>query len=123
MLFVTGCLIASASSVALLTWGAIYCLNATLYSFWLKNHVIIDVIMIAIGFVLRLLAGCAAITVEPSSWLLVCGFSLSLFLGFGKRRSEVVNLAQREDIRAVLSAYSPAKLDLLIAICCAVTLL
>jgi 4-hydroxybenzoate polyprenyltransferase len=83
----------SASAIAILTlpplflvFGLVYLANSVLYCLLLKHRVIVDVLSIAIGFVLRLLAGCAAITVVPTSWILVCGFSLAMLLGFGKRR-------------------------------------
>jgi 4-hydroxybenzoate polyprenyltransferase len=60
-----------------------YAANNVLYNALVKRHRIADVISIAVGFVLRLVAGSVAIGVAPSSWLLVCGFSLALFLGFG----------------------------------------
>jgi 4-hydroxybenzoate polyprenyltransferase len=58
--------------------AALYLGNSLMYCTWLKYHVIVDVMVIAIGFVLRLLGGCAAIAVTPSSWILVCGFTLAL---------------------------------------------
>ena len=71
-----------------LLFAGLYLLNSLVYCSFSKHRVIIDVLAIAVGFVLRLLAGCAAIGVEPTSWILVCGFSLALLLGFGKRRLE-----------------------------------
>ena len=103
--------------------GAAYLANSLLYCLWLKYRVIVDVLLIAIGFVLRLLAGCAAISVVPSSWILVCGFSLALVLGFGKRRTEVANLSGRGDYREVLGIYDEAKLNMLVGICTAVCLM
>lgn len=108
--------------LAFLMFGAIYVLNALAYCLIVRNEIILDVLVIAIGFVLRLLAGCAAITVEPSSWLLVCGFSLALLLGFGKRRSEVALPNQPSEYRAVLKNYSSQKLDVLLAISSSVCL-
>jgi 4-hydroxybenzoate polyprenyltransferase len=106
-----------------LVFAGFYITNSILYCLWLKSHVIADVLVIAIGFVLRLLGGSAAINVEPSSWLVVCGFSLAMVLGFGKRRTEVEQLADRGDIRSVLKSYTPAKLDTLLSITSAVALL
>ncbi len=62
-----------------------------LYSFKLKNHPIIDVMIIAAGFIFRVFAGGLAIEVEISKWLMLTIFSLSLFLGFGKRRNELIS--------------------------------
>jgi len=76
-----------------------------LYSFYLKRVVILDVISIALGFVLRVIAGAVAIGVVFSSWLLLCTFFLTLFLAIGKRKSELVALSESER-RAVLGDYS-----------------
>lgn len=103
--------------------GMVYLANSLLYCLLLRNRVILDVLAIAIGFVLRLLAGCAAIDVVPSSWLLVCGFSLALLLGFGKRRAELTNLASPSTFRPVMECYSAAKLDVLLSIAASVCLL
>jgi 4-hydroxybenzoate polyprenyltransferase len=87
-----------------------YLLLNCLYSWWLKNHVIVDVMCIAIGFVLRALAGVVAIEVPLSPWLLVCTFTLCLFVGFGKRRCELAvtnnDYHLASDRRPVLERYS-----------------
>lgn len=94
--------------------GAYLVLNA-LYSWRLKHLVILDVMAIALGFLLRVLAGGAAIEVQVSSWLLLCTMFLSLFLAFSKRRHELILMAgEAADQRRVLSHYSPAFLDQMI---------
>lgn len=101
--------------------GSFLILN-TAYSMGLKHVVIIDVLAIASGFVLRILAGAAALRVMPSAWLILCGVMISLFLGFTKRRAEVVLLGERAvDHRKVLAEYSPAFLDQMISIVTAAT--
>lgn len=102
--------------------AALYLANNLLYSLVVKRKVIADVVSIAIGFVLRLLAGAAAIQVPASSWLLVCGFAVSLLLGFGKRRAELF-IADDFSARATLISYTPAKLDALMSICGSISLL
>jgi 4-hydroxybenzoate polyprenyltransferase len=102
--------------------AALYVANSLAYCLLLKHRVILDVIVIAVGFVLRLLAGCVAIGVTPSSWLVVCGFSLALVLGFGKRRMEIAGLGHRTKFRPALRSYDAAKLDTLSAITTALTL-
>ncbi len=88
-----------------------------LYSFFIKHIVLIDVMSIALGFVLRALAGAVVIGVEFSGWLLVSSFLLALFLGFGKRRYE---LEHRDggggDHRRILRKYSGYLLDQLIGV-------
>ncbi|MCA9287358.1 MAG: UbiA prenyltransferase family protein [Phycisphaerales bacterium] len=66
----------------------LYVANVTAYSLHLKRVVILDVVSLAAGFVLRVLGGCAAAGVEPSTWLINCTFFLSMFLAFGKRLGE-----------------------------------
>ena len=79
------------------------------YSFWLKRVVMIDIICIAIGFVLRVIAGAVVIGVAFSSWLLLCTFFLTLFLAIGKRKSEL--LSAGSSARGVLADYSSGLLD------------
>jgi HAD superfamily hydrolase (TIGR01490 family) len=87
------------------------------YSFGLKDVVILDVFIIAAGFILRILAGTLAIGIPPSQWLLVCSLLLTLFLGFAKRRSELLALSgDFVTHRKALLQYSPALLDKLISI-------
>lgn len=86
------------------------------YSFGLKNVVILDVLAIAIGFVLRAVAGALAIQVAFSDWLLVCTILLALFLALAKRRHELVTLEDAASHRAILAEYSPYLLDQMIAV-------
>jgi 4-hydroxybenzoate polyprenyltransferase len=83
------------------------------YSFWLKNVVIIDVFAIAAGFVLRLVAGIVVIHVTNfSPWLYVCAGLLALFLAIGKRRQELILLADNaENHRSAYKDYNMALLD------------
>ncbi len=88
------------------------------YSYWLKRVVLLDVFIIAIGFVLRVGAGVAVIEVERfSPWLYVCAGLLSLFLGFGKRRQEIVLLGNdASNHRSILAEYSVDLLDRILGI-------
>jgi 4-hydroxybenzoate polyprenyltransferase len=106
----------------LLVVGA-YVLNNVLYNAKIKRIQIADVIAIAIGFVLRLVAGTIAIGAVASSWLLVCSFSLALFLGFGKRRSELALAENGHVYRPVLKTYTAPMLDSLMSISAALTLM
>ena len=87
------------------------------YSLFLKHIVIIDVMVIAVGFVLRAVAGAVVINVDISSWLIVCTILLALFLGLGKRRHEIVLLERKADAhRRILTEYSLGFLDQMIAV-------
>lgn len=99
-----------------------YLLVSLAYTFALKHQVILDVFAIAAGFVLRAVAGALVIHVEMSSWLLVCTTLLSLFLGFSKRRHELLLLKEGAgDHRQVLDEYNPRFLDMMIGIVTACT--
>jgi 4-hydroxybenzoate polyprenyltransferase len=99
------------------TAGAYLALNAA-YSLGLKHVPVLDVFAIAAGFMLRLLAGTWGIGIEPSRWLLACGFLLTLFLGFAKRRAELERLAgDAGQHRAVLESYTLAFLDKAVFAC------
>ena len=88
-----------------------------LYTFSFKNMVILDVMSIATGFVIRAAAGGVVIGVPVSPWLFICTFLLALFLGFAKRRHELVLLEGRaEDHRSALREYSPYFLDQMISV-------
>ena len=94
------------------------------YSIYLTNIVIIDVLSIAAGFVLRVLGGAAIISVVASQWLILCTILLSLFLGFSKRRHELILLeGSATSHRKVLEHYSPYFLDQMIAVVTASTLI
>ncbi len=87
------------------------------YSFILKNMVILDVFTLATGFVLRVLAGAVVINVPPSEWLYVCTMLLALFVGFSKRRHELVLLeGNATNHRLILKEYSAEVLDEMIAV-------
>ena len=120
--------VAAAAAMALAAWAgwrlaailAAYLTLSAAYSLGLKRVPVLDVVAIAAGFMLRLLAGTAGIGIEPSNWLLACGFLLTLFLGFVKRRAEIERLAAGAGRhRAVLEAYSTGFLDAAVALCAA----
>lgn len=94
------------------------------YSFWLKHVPILDVFSVAAGFVLRVGAGVSLITVTRfSPWLYVCMTLLALYIGFGKRRAEMVLVAgAARDTRRVLDGYTIPFLDQLIVIVSATTI-
>ncbi|MCC7292245.1 MAG: decaprenyl-phosphate phosphoribosyltransferase [Phycisphaerales bacterium] len=98
--------------------GAYFVLTLA-YSLGLKHRILLDVIIIATGFVLRAWAGSQAVGVATSEWLVACMFTLCLFLGFGKRRCEVTMLGSDEEAlghRPTLVRYTPDLLNHLITV-------
>ncbi len=93
------------------------------YSLLLKRVVIVDVLVIAAGFVLRAAAGAYAIQVAISPWLLICTMLLALFLALAKRRQELLASPRPQDQRVVLGQYSSALLDQMIAVVTSSTLM
>jgi 4-hydroxybenzoate polyprenyltransferase len=88
-----------------------------LYSFRLKEVVIVDVLSVSLGFVIRAIAGGAAIGVAVSDWLLICTVLLALFLSLSKRRHELTSLSgTAAGHRAILAEYSPYLLDQMIGV-------
>lgn len=107
---------------------AAYLLLNIAYTLRLKHKVLVDVFCIAAGFMLRLACGTYAVGITPSRWMLLCSFMLTLFLGFAKRRAEIVALpggalAMQGSTRIVLRHYSPQLLDNLVAITAGASLL
>ena len=111
-------LLAYAASSAVLAIMLGYVALNVAYSMGLKHVVLLDVFIIAAGFMLRILAGTLGVGIAPSHWLLLCGLLLTLFLGLVKRRAELKAMVERGGShRRVLEDYDPALLDQLIAIC------
>jgi 4-hydroxybenzoate polyprenyltransferase len=105
-----------ATVAAYLVLQIVYCLR------W-KHVVLLDVFTIAAGFVLRTVAGAVVIQVPISQWLLLFSLQLALFLGFGKRRQEIVLLGEdAEKHRAILEDYSLPFLDQMINVVAGVTI-
>ena len=103
--------------------AAAYLVLLLLYSAALKHFVIVDVLVIAGGFVLRAVAGAVAVAVPISHWLLVCTTLLALFLALSKRRHELTLLGEGAvGHRRILEEYSPYLLDQMIAVVTASTL-
>ncbi|MGH9470396.1 MAG: decaprenyl-phosphate phosphoribosyltransferase [Terriglobia bacterium] len=103
---------------------AFYAVLNVAYSTWLKHVLLLDVFIVAAGFVLRVLGGGLAIDVRVSSWLIVCTTLLALFMALCKRRHELVLLGEGGGRhRANLQHYTPYFLDQLIAMITASTLM
>lgn len=102
-----------------------YVLLQVAYTLYLKYRMILDVMAIALGFVLRAAAGGLAIRVELSPWLFICTFTICLFMGFCKRRSEAAAIADAGTAarhRATLHGYTPQLLTHLTTLSAAIAI-
>jgi 4-hydroxybenzoate polyprenyltransferase len=128
LLVVSGLIATWLGTGFMLVLGA-YLLSNVAYSFGLKHHVILDVFLIASGFVLRAVAGVelllpVAPETQLSSWMLVCTFFGALFLAVSKRRREIANAGSNASSqRSVLASYTPELLDRMLTISAATTLM
>jgi 4-hydroxybenzoate polyprenyltransferase len=104
----------AANNPVLLLLLALYVLLNLAYSWRLKHVPVVDVCIIAAGFMLRLLAGTSAVGIPPSRWLLLTGLFIALFLGFSKRKAETFHNPEQQ--RAVLEHYPTALLDTFMAV-------
>ncbi len=103
-----------------------YFLMILAYSLSLKRRIILDIIIIAVGFVMRATAGAGAIEAFISPWLIVCTFTLCMFMGFGKRRCEIAQFKTAEEAgehRKVLLRYTPELLNNLISVSAGITIM
>ena len=121
VLFLASMAVSAVPGLLSLLAVAVYVVLNVAYSLLLKNQTFIDVMVIATGFLLRVVAGAVAINVELSSWMLLTTFFLSLFLGFGKRRKEVTEASSHH--RAVFQEYTVDLLNSLIIISAALTII
>jgi 4-hydroxybenzoate polyprenyltransferase len=119
--------VAMASAIAisqqLAAIACTYLLANLAYSVALKKVVILDVMIVATGFLLRAWAGSVVIEVEMSHWLVLCTGLIALFLGFIKRRQEIATLERAAEQRPILKEYSLPFLDQMIAVVTASTVL
>jgi len=96
----------------------VYAIQSTLYTLYLKQIPLLDVGIIALGFLLRAVSGAVLIDTSISPWLIICTFFLALFLGFAKRRHELVSLGEDAvNHRGALGDYSTTMLEHLLTIC------
>ncbi len=102
----------------------VYVVMQILYTFALKRLVILDVMVIALGFILRVYSGAVAIDVSVSNWLFLCTLLLALFLGFAKRRAELASLeGDAQAHRKNLADYSLPMIDQMMSISAASAIL
>lgn len=129
-----GVLVVASLALSLLTsgWVALFVVSYLIinifYSWRLKHVVILDVFLISSGFMLRILAGTVGLGIAPSAWLLLCGLMATLFLGFAKRRAELLMLESTTEAnngltRRVLDDYSPEMLEQFLAVTAACTII
>ena len=119
VLFVLAIICAAVLSKLVLLMVVGYILMQLGYTFYLKHKVLVDVICIAMGFVIRAATGAVAITVAISPWLFICIFTICLFMGFCKRYNEVVTIGDIKDAenhRKTLIEYTPDLLTHLITV-------
>ncbi len=117
VLLIAGLALASTLSWLALIIISIYVLLNFGYSLGLKDIVILDVFIIAAGYLLRILIGTIGVGIPATNWLLLCSMMLALFLGFGKRRAELMLLSKQQHApRSVIHEYNTTMLDLLIGI-------
>jgi len=119
LLLVAGLLLAAGNRTLLALLAAYVVLNLA-YSWRLKQVPVVDVSIIASGFMLRLLAGTVAVGIPPSRWLLLTGIFVALFLGFAKRKAE--SFHEEASQRAVMAHYPSALLDTFMAVTMTATL-
>ncbi|MBR2378644.1 MAG: UbiA prenyltransferase family protein [Bacteroidaceae bacterium] len=102
---------------------ATYLLINHAYSLWLKHIAILDVMLVAFGFVLRIIAGAVAAEVVPSHWIIIMTFLLALFLVLAKRRDDVIKYERTQAVaRRNVTAYNRNYLDHVITLVAAITL-
>lgn len=117
-IFLMSCalIISSQISIELLFIIGIYIVLNFFYSKWLKHIAILDINIIAVGFVLRILAGAAVSEIEPSIWILLITYLLALFLGIAKRRTDVVLAQNGKAVRKSIEGYNLSFVDSVLGI-------
>jgi 4-hydroxybenzoate polyprenyltransferase len=120
LLAIGGALLGAFASTTVLWLLAVYAVINLAYSAGLKQVVILDVFIIAAGFMLRILAGTIGVGIPASQWLLLTGLLITLFLGFAKRRAEWQAAGEEgASQRKVLEHYGPELLDHMITVAAA----
>ena len=110
-IFVVGCVAAWLLRPEFLAITLLYFVSTMSYTLYFKSVVIMDIMMIAAGFLWRAAAGAIAIDVAISPWLLLCTGFFALFLGFNKRRGELSLIGKDQGTRKTLQEYTPALIE------------
>ncbi|MCX6812223.1 MAG: decaprenyl-phosphate phosphoribosyltransferase [Candidatus Berkelbacteria bacterium] len=117
LLLVAGTALATFVGVKVYYICLFYLIINLFYTFGLKHLPIVDVMIISLGYVLRVIAGALAINVSASHWLLLCTFFISLFLAFGKRKNEMLILSEENKAhRRSISEYTESFIDQMLAL-------
>jgi decaprenyl-phosphate phosphoribosyltransferase len=123
VLLAAGALLGIVAGVREAAWiTAIYAALNVVYSLGAKNIPLVDVFILASGFLLRVLLGCALVAAEPSRWLLLCASSLALFLAFAKRRGDLMAAVEGAH-RPSLAGYTETFLNQAMGLTAGVVLL
>lgn len=118
-----GTIIIFMGNMKIILLTVIYLLVNIFYSFWIKHIALLDVFTISLGFVIRILIGGAAADVEINTWIIIMTFLLALFLGFAKRRDDLLTSAkQRIRIRKSVEGYNMAFIDSVLLIISTITI-
>jgi 4-hydroxybenzoate polyprenyltransferase len=124
VLFLSGLILAGLLNWSVMLIVLIYFLINIAYSLFIKHIAILDVLTISAGFVLRIVGGGMSISVVPSYWLILCTVMISIFLGFTKRRVELLSVdIDKNNSRPVLKDYSISFLDQVIPMVTGATIL
>lgn len=110
-------------SPGFLTLGMVYLATTLSYSFYFKHRVLLDVLVLSSGFIWRTFAGAVAVNVYVSEWLFLCTVFGALFLGFNKRRAELLHIGAHTGTRRNLAEYSPQLLEQLQSIVTSATII
>ncbi len=120
--FVLGLGLATLAGIGALIGSLVYAALQLLYSFWAKHTVLLDVMVLAAGFVVRAAVGAWAIDVTISPWLLICAALLALFLALAKRRHELLLLEdEAASHRPILGEYTVPLVDEMLSMTAAAT--
>lgn len=120
LLFAVAMILSMSVSLTLMAILLLYAVTNLLYSRWLKHVPILDINVIAFGFVLRLMAGSEATLIDPSTWILLITYVLALFLALAKRRTDVVLASEGKDVRKNISGYNLIFVDIVLGLLAAV---